>query len=1077
MELARFPSRGGFSVRGILTFVLAVFLTVVLWTIFTGPAAHAEDGEASWNGAALVYQGNQYTPAGKATQGQSHGLPVDTEYYVYLEPLAGSTATPGTPQKAHVIYFAPGLSPPDETTASYRTYQYVPNTRTYSSPSQVATITISATGTQSPTSCAIEGIGWIVCPIMNFLAWGMDQVFSLMSEYMEVQPLQAGNTQGSLYGAWNIMRSVANVAFIIAFLIIIYSQLTNVQVGKYGLKKLLPRLIIAALAINLSYIICAIAIDLSNILGNSLQDVFLGMRDQVLGVSNAESAANLVSWQSVTSFILSGGTAALAIGVGVAATLMVTGGTVLGLVFLLLPVLVGLLLAILVALLILAARQAIITIMVIIAPLALVAYLLPNTEKWFEKWRSLFMTMLIFFPAFSVLFGGAQLAGALIIQNAQSLNMLVLGMIVQVVPLAITPWLLRFSGSFLGNIAKMVQGQNKKIQGYTGSWAKQHQERHRLRGISGQRMNGDPGQLRRRNVLRQSAAYLEGRKTRRQTWTDNAKTGAQTGFEHSGLHTNRHYNLAVQTAAYEADKEASHGHHGEQVERAKVTPGSILHDRARHAQGYQDRHETAKNATQEYYNAERIRTGSYLNTTNNALEASKTRFEASEQEKLEYITTQKTSRVTALGIAAGRLEAAKLYAEGAQSRYTEHIESLKLSPTDTIGEAARFAQSSKEHAEAAQNRVQAAFDRERADAGTTLNLSTENLERSKNAAEGAKANLATYINELKSTRGTEFHREVIQTEDAKHAQQVSEARITRIIEEYKSGAIDPTTLNALEQSLMERMVANTEQLSAETQGAQAAKYVQQQHVAKTLADETSARGQELLDVAGSVDENGKQRALATALAQQSKTRKETLENIKAIIGFKNFSTEQVRQLAEGTPVPGIDMTQDVMATAIQMTLGGKDTKQIVQAFKNIDFSFPGMDPDAREELQVLAADALADNPARPPFMTAGFIAMMKEGKAYDTTNFTGNYGDAGLHGMIITAINNQKLDSKKLQTAGKDYAAVIMDAVSSNPDSINEDAKARLLAELNTTLDPEREASEGLGDSKPVLENIRDLLG
>ena len=80
--------------------------------------------------------------------------------------------------------------------------------------------------------------------------------------------------------------------------------------------------------------------------------------------------------------------------------------------------LVGIGLVLLLVLLIMAARQALIVILIIISPLAFVCYLLPGTEKWFKKWRDLFFTMLVFFPAFAVIFGGAQLAGIIIIQNA-----------------------------------------------------------------------------------------------------------------------------------------------------------------------------------------------------------------------------------------------------------------------------------------------------------------------------------------------------------------------------------------------------------------------------------------------------------------------------------------------------------------------------------------------------------------------------------------------------------------------------------------------------------------------------------
>ena len=71
------------------------------------------------------------------------------------------------------------------------------------------------------------------------------------------------------------MRDFANIIFIIGFLIIVFSQLTSFGVSNYGIKRLLPKIIIAAILVNVSFYICAIAVDLSNILGNSLRGILM----------------------------------------------------------------------------------------------------------------------------------------------------------------------------------------------------------------------------------------------------------------------------------------------------------------------------------------------------------------------------------------------------------------------------------------------------------------------------------------------------------------------------------------------------------------------------------------------------------------------------------------------------------------------------------------------------------------------------------------------------------------------------------------------------------------------------------
>ncbi|MDB5187344.1 MAG: rane protein of unknown function, partial [Candidatus Saccharibacteria bacterium] len=392
--------------------------------------------------------------------------------YSYIDPQ----------QKAHVISFPSGADLATVTAAQYSEYSFVPP-GTYNNKTNARQISIDAQSStnQGVNSCDNTftfGIGWIICPATNFLAGAMDWLFQILSGFLAVRPAQT-NAENALYRAWSYMRNFANIAFVIAFLIIIYSQLTSFGISNYGIKKILPRLIIAAILVNASYWICAIAIDISNILGYSLQSLFIGMRNAIIGAEG--NSWDVVSWQSLGGFILSGGTAAVAIGVGGHA---LAAGAAGGALFLLLPILVGALMAVLVALLIMAARQAIITVLVILAPLAFVAYLLPNTEKYFDKWRGLFTTMLVLFPVFSVLFGGAQLAGIAIIQNADSINLIILGMAVQVAPVVITPFLIKFSGSLLGRIAGMVNNPNRGAIDRTRKWATERAAQNKDRALA-----------------------------------------------------------------------------------------------------------------------------------------------------------------------------------------------------------------------------------------------------------------------------------------------------------------------------------------------------------------------------------------------------------------------------------------------------------------------------------------------------------------------------------------------------------------------------------------------------------------
>ena len=410
--------------------------------------------DAEWSGHNLTYNKEKYTKVSDDKKIKQFNLPDNSLVYVNEDKNKKETK---------VIYF-PASEISSLSSATYAVYSFTPP-NTYEQTSN-STISIESPSENSTgTSCDVQGIGWIICPLSNWLADGIDYMYSALQEFLKTKPLETTNQNSGIYLAWVIMRNISNVAFIVAFLVIIYSQLTSVGISNYGVKKMLPRLVIAAVLVNLSFTICAILLDLSNIAGYAFQDAFMGIKNTISTVG--ENTGVGWTWSEVIVMILSNG----ALAGGVVATVAM-GAELLPLA---LSALVGIGLVLLLVLLIMAARQALIVILIIISPLAFVCYLLPGTEKWFKKWRDLFLTMLVFFPAFAVIFGGAQLAGIIIIQNATGANggiMQILGMVVQVIPLALTPIVLKLSGGVLGKFAGFVNDKNKGLYDRTKNWSK-----------------------------------------------------------------------------------------------------------------------------------------------------------------------------------------------------------------------------------------------------------------------------------------------------------------------------------------------------------------------------------------------------------------------------------------------------------------------------------------------------------------------------------------------------------------------------------------------------------------------------
>ena len=459
--------------------IAGMLVGIFLNTLTHSTSVYAAD--AKWDGHDLTYSNKKYTRLTDDNKVKKFNLPDNSLVYINEDK---------NKKEVKVIYFPSGEIS-SLSSATYAVYSFTPPD-TYNQ-TDTSTISIDPPSENSTsTSCDVQGIGWFICPVSNWLADGIDYMYSALQQFLKTKPLETTNQNSGIYLAWVIMRNISNVAFIVAFLVIIYSQLTSVGISNYGVKKMIPRLVIAAVLVNLSFTICAILLDLSNIAGYAFQDAFMGIKNTISTVGENTSTW---TWSEVISTALSNG--ALAVGAGYAVSLALTTE--------LLPMLVPAAalagLTLLFILLIMAARQALIIILIIISPLAFVCYLLPGTEKWFKKWRDLFLTMLVFFPAFAVVFGGAQLAGIIIIQNASGPNgaiMHVLGMLVQIIPLAITPLIMKFSGGVLGKFAGFVNDKNKGLYDRTKNWSKDRRETIKNKKLANPNMaRFNPNRLRR----------------------------------------------------------------------------------------------------------------------------------------------------------------------------------------------------------------------------------------------------------------------------------------------------------------------------------------------------------------------------------------------------------------------------------------------------------------------------------------------------------------------------------------------------------------------------------------------------
>ncbi len=311
---------------------------------------------------------------------------------------------------------------------------------------------------ENKDECASElnGFGSIICSGQNLFETITNILYGTIAKMLVDQTeLTKSDT---VRKHWGNFLNVANIILIIAFLVVIYSTATSTGgLSNYDVKKLLPRIIIFAIAINLSFYICMALVDLSTIVGKGIFGLLMGGSTGAPPqlIHSAQKTAG-----EINSFVV--GVALVAI----AAVLVILVGA---------PIILALL-AIVFALVV---RGIALMILMIISPVAIALYLFNNQglSKGFTMWRDNYIKLLLVYPLFMLVWGGTRVVSGLVNQGDQdginALFVLLVETICLITPaLSIMP-LFKASGDIMGKATLMAatNGAANKFAGWAGSKA------------------------------------------------------------------------------------------------------------------------------------------------------------------------------------------------------------------------------------------------------------------------------------------------------------------------------------------------------------------------------------------------------------------------------------------------------------------------------------------------------------------------------------------------------------------------------------------------------------------------------
>ena len=295
-------------------------------------------------------------------------------------------------------------------------------------------------------NCKIDYIGWIVCPIVNTLASMSEGARARLINMLTVdaKSILGDTSEGSVYSYWSKIRDYANILFVVFFLFVIYSQMTGYGLDNYGIKRMLPKLIVGVIVVNASFYICGLLVDLSNVVGSSAFNfVSTAAVGDIPAGEWSNSDSGWINKIAGLALVLTVGYFALATVISMLLFVVITAVTTIFL---------------------LGVREAIIILCIVLSPLAFVAMIMPNTEGLYKKWWSAFKAALMVYPMVGLVFGASNLAARILGSGLDEKDIIMQSIVALLVfaPLLIVPKLVRNAVEIIG-IGGAIAWANKKM--------------------------------------------------------------------------------------------------------------------------------------------------------------------------------------------------------------------------------------------------------------------------------------------------------------------------------------------------------------------------------------------------------------------------------------------------------------------------------------------------------------------------------------------------------------------------------------------------------------------------------------
>jgi hypothetical protein len=315
--------------------------------------------------------------------------------------------------------------------------------------------TIAQDQGKKDNSCEARGGGmaWLMCPVITATDGAINWVDSRVTELLDIDSNYYSNNEIKASAA--AIRNIAYIILIPVMLVMVVGTALGFDfISAYTVKRALPRLVIAAIFITVAYPVCVFLIELFNAVGRGVLGLFtfpfVEASQKLYGTDITQiSLSTLLGGSLFTSIF-----AAPIFAAGILILLIFFGGT--------------LLLFAAIAFLVLMLRQMFIVALLLIAPLAILAWIFPGNDKLWKSWWGSFSKLLIMFPLIMGLIAVGRIFAYIIdSSNPAGLDGTILQPLMTItaymLPYAFIPFTFRFAGGLFATVAGFANDKSKGL--------------------------------------------------------------------------------------------------------------------------------------------------------------------------------------------------------------------------------------------------------------------------------------------------------------------------------------------------------------------------------------------------------------------------------------------------------------------------------------------------------------------------------------------------------------------------------------------------------------------------------------